>query len=153
MGINLISDVFDEGEMIPARHTCDDINVSPPLRWDSLPERTISFAILCEDPDAPMGTWTHWIIFNIPPDIMELSAEIKKEEKLEKGMIQGINDFGYAGYGGPCPPEGEKHRYFFRIYALDTTLNIGPGAKREEFLKALNENVLDEGQLMGIYGR
>ena len=81
MGINLISDVFDEGEMIPARHTCDDINVSPPLRWDSLPERTISFAILCEDPDAPMGTWTHWIIFNIPPDIMELSAEIKKEEK------------------------------------------------------------------------
>ena len=153
MGINLISDVFDEGEMIPARHTCDDINVSPPLRWDSLPERTISFAILCEDPDAPMGTWTHWIIFNIPPDIMELSAEIKKEEKLEKGMIQGINDFGYAGYGGPCPPEGEKHRYFFRIYALDTTLNIGPGAKRKEFLKALNENVLDEGQLMGIYGR
>lgn len=153
MGINLISDVFDEGEMIPTRHTCDDINVSPPLRWDSLPERTISFAILCEDPDAPMGTWTHWIIFNIPPDVMELSAEIKNEENLERGMIQGINDFGYAGYGGPCPPEGEKHRYFFRIYALDTTLNIGPGAKREEFLKALNENVLDEGQLMGIYGR
>ena len=153
MGITLMSDVFDEGEMIPARHTCDDINVSPPLRWDSLPERTISFAILCEDPDAPMGIWTHWIIFNISPDIMELSAEIKNEEKLEKGMIQGINDFGYAGYGGPCPPEGEKHRYFFRIYALDTTLNIGPGAKREEFLKALNENVLDEGQLMGIYGR
>jgi Raf kinase inhibitor-like YbhB/YbcL family protein len=153
MGINLMSDVFNEGELIPTRHTCDDINISPPLRWDSLPERAISFAILCEDPDAPMGTWTHWIIFNIPPDVLELSAEIKNEENLERGIIQGINDFGYAGYGGPCPPEGEKHRYFFRIYALDTTLNIGPGVKREEFLKALNENVLDEGYLMGIYGR
>ena len=153
MGINLISDVFDDGDIIPSKHTCDDKNISPPLRWDLLPEHTLSFAILCEDPDAPMGTWTHWIIFNIPPNVMELSAGIKNEEKLPNGIEQGINDFGYAGYGGPCPPEGGEHRYFFRIYALDTTLNIGPGAKRNEFLRALNENVLDEGQLMGIYGR
>lgn len=153
MGINIMSDVFEEGDIIPTRHTCDDINVSPPIRWDSLPEHTMSFAILCEDPDAPLGTWTHWIIFNIPPDIMELSAELKKEEKLEMGITQGINDFGYPGYGGPCPPEGEEHRYFFRIYALDTTLNLSPGVKREEFLRALNENVLDEGHLMGMYGR
>lgn len=153
MGINLMSDVFEEGDIIPTRHTCDDVNISPPLRWDSLPERTISFAILCEDPDAPMGTWTHWIIFNIPPDVMELSAELENKEHLERGMTQGINDFGYAGYGGPCPPEGKEHRYFFRIYALDTTLNPGPGVKREAFLRALDENVLDEGQLMGIYGR
>ena len=153
MGINLMSDVFEEGDIIPTRHTCDDINISPPLRWDSLPERTMSFAILCEDPDAPLGTWTHWIIFNIPPDVMELSAELEKKEHLEKGITQGINDFGYAGYGGPCPPEGEEHRYFFRIYALDTTLNLGPEVKREEFSRALDANVLDEGQLMGIYGR
>ncbi|MEL7669769.1 YbhB/YbcL family Raf kinase inhibitor-like protein [Methanobacterium sp.] len=153
MGINLMSDVFEEGDIIPTMHTCDDKNISPPLRWDSLPERTMSFAILCEDPDAPRGTWTHWIIFNILPSVMELSAGIKNEEKLSNGMTQGINDFGYAGYGGPCPPEGEKHRYFFRIYALDTTLNLSPGANRKEFLRALNENVLDEGQLMGIYGR
>jgi len=153
MGINLMSDVFEEGDIIPTMHTCDDKNISPPLRWDSLPERTMSFAILCEDTDAPRGTWTHWIIFNILPSVMELSAGIKNEEKLSNGMTQGINDFGYAGYGGPCPPEGEKHRYFFRIYALDTTLNLSPGANRKEFLRALNENVLDEGQLMGIYGR
>lgn len=153
MGITLMSDVFDEGTIIPTKHTCDDANISPPLRWDSLPEHTISFAILCEDPDAPLGTWTHWIIFNIPPDTLELPEKIENKEHLERGMIQGINDSGYAGYGGPCPPEGEKHRYFFRIYALDTTLNIGPGVKREEFLRALNENVLDEGQLMGIYKR
>ena len=153
MGINLMSDVFEEGDIIPTRHTCNDINISPPLRWDSLPERTMSFAILCEDPDAPMGTWTHWIIFNIPPDVMELSAELENKEHLERGMTQGINDFGYAGYGGPCPPEGKEHRYFFRIYAIDTTLNLDPEVKREEFLRALEENVLDEGQLMGRYGR
>jgi len=153
MGITIRSDVFDEGNIIPEKYTCDDVNTSPQLRWDTLPERTISFAILCEDPDAPMGTWTHWIIFNIPPNIMELQSGIRKEEKLENGIIQGINDFGYPGYGGPCPPSGPAHRYFFRIYALDTTLNLGPGVKREEFLKALDENVLDEGHLMGIYKR
>ena len=153
MGITLMSDVFEEGAIIPAKHTCDDSNISPSLRWDSLPEHTISFAILCEDPDAPLGTWTHWIIFNIPPDTMELPEKIENKEHLEMGMIQGINDFGYVGYGGPCPPEGEEHRYFFRIYALDTTLSLGPAVKREEFLRALNENILDEGQLMGIYGR
>ncbi|MGB9978399.1 YbhB/YbcL family Raf kinase inhibitor-like protein [Methanobacterium sp.] len=153
MGINLMSDVFEEGDIIPTRHTCDDINVSPPLRWDSLPSHALSFAILCEDPDAPMGTWTHWIIFNIPPDVKELSAEIENKEHLEMGITQGVNDFGYVGYGGPCPPEGEEHRYIFRIYALDTTLNLGPGTKREEFSRALNENVLDDGRLMGIYGR
>ncbi len=153
MAIHLISDVFEDGDIIPAAHTCDDMNVSPPLRWSTLPERTLSFAVLCEDPDAALGTWTHWIIFNIPPSTMELSAGIKNKERLENGMVQGINDFGYAGYGGPCPPEGEEHRYFFRIYALDTTLNPGPEVKREEFLRVLDENVLDEGQLMGIYGR
>lgn len=153
MGINLMSDVFEEGDRIPIKHTCDDTNISPPLRWSTLPERTISFAVLCEDPDAPAGIWTHWIIFNIPPNVMELPAGIKNEEKLENGIVQGVNDFGYTGFGGPCPPDGAEHRYYFRIYALDTTLNPGPGAKRKEFLKALNENVLDEGHLMGIYGR
>ncbi len=153
MVIKLESDVFEEGGLIPARYTCDNENISPPLRWDTLPEHTISFAILCEDPDAPGGVFTHWMIANITPDTMELPAGLKKEIKLEKGAIQGINDFGFPGYGGPCNPGGTEHRFIFKIYALDTTLNLNPGFKPAEFLRALDEKVLDEGQLMGHYRR
>jgi Raf kinase inhibitor-like YbhB/YbcL family protein len=150
--INIRSNAFSEGDKIPEKYTCDGIDISPQLQWDTLPEHTISFAILCEDPDAPGGIYTHWIIFNIPSDIMELPENLEKKEKLEKGMIQGLNSSGFPGYGGPCPP-GEEHRYFFRIYALDKTLTFTGPVKREDFLKALNENILDEGQLMGKYGR
>lgn len=147
------SDAFEDGEKIPEKYTCDGMNISPPLRWDTLPEHTISFAILCEDPDAPGETFTHWIIFNIPTNVMELPTDVENKEKLENGAIHGINSNGYAGYTGPCPPEGPAHRYFFRIYALDKTLNLNPPVKRNEFLKALNENILDEGQLMAKYSR
>ena len=150
--INIRSDAFEDGEKIPEKYTCDGMNISPPLRWDTLPEHTISFAILCEDPDA-RETFTHWIIFNIPTNVMELPTDVEKKEKLENGAIQGINSNGYAGYTGPCPPEGPAHRYFFRIYALDKTLNLNPPVKRNDFIKALNENILDEGQLMAKYSR
>jgi Raf kinase inhibitor-like YbhB/YbcL family protein len=151
--INIESEAFDEGGNIPEKYTCDGINISPTLKWNTLPEHTISFAILCEDPDAPRGIYTHWIIYNIPPNIMELPENVEKKEKLENGIIQGVNDFGFNGYGGPCPPKGPAHRYLFRIYALDKTLSLRPPVKREDFLKALNENILDEGQLMGRYRR
>ena len=150
--INIRSNAFEDGGNIPGKYTCDGTDISPQLQWDTLPEHTISFAVLCEDPDAAEGIYTHWIIFNIPTDIMELPENVKKKEKLENGMIQGLNSFGFPGYGGPCPP-GEEHRYFFRIYALDTTLNLPTPTKREDFLKAMNNNILDEGQLMGKYRR
>lgn len=149
--INIESDAFSNGSNIPKKYTCDGTDISPPLRWD-IPELTQSFAILCEDPDAPGGIFTHWILFNIPSDTAELAEDIEKKEKLEDGMIQGLNSFGFPGYGGPCPPGGE-HRYFFRIYALKRTLNLSTPVKREEFLKALNDNILDEGHLMGRYRR
>lgn len=153
MGINISSVVFEEGGKIPQKHTCDDENISPPLQWSTLPEHTISFVIICEDPDVYQGTFTHWILFNIPADIQELPAAIGNEGRLANGAIQGKNDFGYTGYGGPCPPEGEEHRYIFRIYALDTTLDLNPGATKQELKNAMWERVLDEGELMGIYGR
>ena len=153
MTINIKSNVFEYDALIPETHTCDDINVSPPLYWNTIPEHTISFTIICEDPDAPMGTFTHWIIFNIPSNVKKLPNGVKKEERLENGTIQGLNDFGYIGYGGPCPPEGPEHKYYFRIYALDTTLNLNPGATKEELMNAMWGKVLDEGELMGKYGR
>jgi len=153
MVIKLMSDAFDENGSIPPRYTCDDENISPPLHWDTLPEHTISLAIICEDPDAPGGIFTHWIISNLTSDIMNLEAGIKKEGMLENGAVQGVNDFGFLGYGGPCNPGGTEHRFVFKIYALDTTLNLNPGFKRGEFLRALNQNILDEGQLIGLYRR
>ncbi|MEN4007018.1 MAG: YbhB/YbcL family Raf kinase inhibitor-like protein [Methanobacteriaceae archaeon] len=151
--INIESDAFSEGSNIPEKYTCDGADISPPLRWDIFPEHTLSFAILCEDPDAPGGIFTHWILFNIHPDTMELPENMEKKETVEMGMIQGINDFGLPGYGGPCPPKGTEHRYFFRIYALDRTLNLTTPLKRGDFLKALNDSILDEGHLMGKYMR
>lgn len=151
--INIGSNAFVDGDEIPEKYTCNVMDISPPLHWDTFPEHTISFAILCEDPDDPTGTFTHWIVFNIPSDVKELPENLEKKEKLENGIIQGVNDFGFIGYGGPCPPKGPAHRYFFRIYALDKTLNLSPPVKRNEFLRALNENILDEGHLIGKYMR
>lgn len=151
--IRLTSNAFNDGDVIPEKYTCNDENISPHLQWDKLPERTISFAILCEDPDASGGIFTHWIIYNIPSDTMELPENIEKKEIIEMGITQGVNDAGYAGYHGPCPPNGPAHRYYFRIYALDTTINPVKPARRDEFLKALQPNVLDEGVLMGKFSR
>lgn len=146
------SAAFDEGAMIPRQYTCDGEDVSPPLTWTSAPDRTESLAIICDDPDAPMGTWVHWVLFNIPKDTEELMENVPPRDSLPNGAIHGTNDFRKLGYGGPCPPSG-THRYYFKLYALDTKLDLEPGVTKEELLKSMEGHVLAEGQLMGRYAR
>jgi hypothetical protein len=153
MSFALTSTAFQEGQPIPQQHTADGKNVSPPLKWLDPPARTQSLALICEDPDAPRGTWTHWVLFNLPPQSRELSEGIPAEATLANGTTQGANDFGKVGYGGPSPPPGKPHRYFFKLYALDTPLSLGPGTTRQQLLSAMRGHVLAESQLMGTYGR
>jgi len=152
MEIKIKSTAFKEGGMIPSKYTCDGADISPPLSWDSVPEGTKSLALICDDPDAPMGTWVHWVIFNIPPDTRELPENVPPQKTLANGAKQGINDFRKIGYGGPCPPGG-THRYYFKLYALDTGINLEAGATKSQLLKAMEGHILAEGQLMGKYKR
>jgi Raf kinase inhibitor-like YbhB/YbcL family protein len=153
MSIQLSSPAFQEGETIPRQYTGDGKDTSPPLRWGEPPEGTRSFALVCDDPDAPRGTWTHWLLFNLPPDRRELPEGVPAKETLDGGASQGKNDFGNIGYGGPAPPAGKPHRYYFRLYALDTQLDLPAGASRQQLLAAMKGHILAEGQLMGRYGR
>jgi len=146
------SSAFKEGEIIPGKYTCDNIDISPPLEWSEVPDGTRTFALISDDPDAPMGTWVHWVLFNLPANILELSENTPKLEVLKNGARQGINDFGKIGYGGPCPPGG-THRYYFKIYALDKELESKPGITKKELLKAMEGHILAEAQLMGRYKR
>ncbi len=150
--IKLTSSAFKDGEMIPAKYTCDGNNFSPSLLWSSVPNGTKSIALICDDPDAPMGTWVHWVIYDLPVSIKELPENIPSQEKLQNGAKHGINDFHKFGYGGPCPP-GDTHRYYFKIYALDNETGIKPGATKEQLLKVMKGHILAEGQLMGKYTR
>lgn len=150
--MEIISSAFKEGESIPSKFTCDGIDISPQLAWSQIQPGTKSFALICDDPDAPSGTYVHWVIFNLPASVRELSENIPKKETLENGAIQGKNDFGKTGYGGPCPPGG-THRYYFKLYALDTILEGKPGMTKRELLKIMDSHVLEEGQLMGRYKR
>lgn len=152
MQIAITSNAFDEGGLIPSKYTCDGVDVSPPLRWDGIPEGAASIALICDDPDAPMGTWVHWVLFNLPARAKELAENIPTDETLTDGTRQGINDFGKIGYGGPCPPGG-THRYFFKIYALDAQLDLAPGANKSQLLEAMEGHILAQGQLMGKYKR
>ena len=152
MDIRVTSIVFQEGGTIPLKYTCDGEDISPPLAWSSAPEGTKSFALISDDPDAPMGTWVHWVIFNIPANATELHERIPPEGVLHNGAKQGMNDFRRIGYGGPCPPGG-KHRYFFKLYALDTEIDILVGASKHELLRAMEGHILAEGELMGTYIR
>jgi hypothetical protein len=151
--IVLTSTAFQAGEAIPRKHTCDGPDPSPALGWAGVPDGARSFALLCEDPDAPVGLWVHWVIWGLPPDSTSLPEGVAKEKLLPGGVAQGTNDFKRIGYGGPCPPPGKPHRYYFKIYALDTTLTLPPGATRKELLKAIEGHVIGEGELMGVYGR
>ncbi|MGD8780923.1 MAG: YbhB/YbcL family Raf kinase inhibitor-like protein [Ignavibacteria bacterium] len=150
--MKITSTAFDEGAMIPRKYTCDDIDISPPLQWSNEPEGTKVFAIICDDPDAPMGTWVHWVLYNLPADTNKLPEDIPPVEILPNGAKQGRNDMRKIGYGGPCPPGG-THRYYFKIYALAEELNIEPGCTKSELLKAMEGKILSEGQLMGRYKR
>lgn len=152
MDIRLTSTAFTDGGTIPKKYTCDGADVSPPLAWDNVPEGTKSFALICDDPDAPMGTWVHWVLFNLPADTRNLPEAVPPDKELSNGARQGTNDFRKIGYGGPCPPSG-THRYYFKLYALDTLLDLPAGASKAQLLKAMEGHVLAEGQLMGRYSR
>ena len=152
-GFLLASSAFEGGERIPTRYTCDGEDISPPLSWKGVPEGTRSLALVVEDPDAPRGTFVHWVIYDIPPDTEGLPAGVPRERELASGARQGINDFGVIGYRGPCPPPGKLHRYFFILLALDVELPLEPGATQAELETALKGHVLGEAKLMGTYGR
>jgi len=152
MEIKITSSAFEDGGMIPAKYTCDGADVSPPLRWDAVPEGTKSIALICDDPDAPMGTWVHWVLFNLPAEVNELAENIPADKILPNGARQGVSDFGRIGYGGPCPPSG-THRYFFKIYALGIELGLEAGANKRQLLKAMEGHILAQGQLIGKYKR
>jgi len=152
MDIKVTSPAFEQGGMIPAKYTCDGSDISPPLKLQSVPDGTKSIALISDDPDAPMGTWVHWVLYNLPGDTKELAEDIPRVEKLDNGALQGMNSWPKLGYGGPCPPSG-THRYFFKIYALDTTLDLEAGATKKDVLKAMQGHILAQGQLMGKYRR
>lgn len=151
--IEMKSPAFQNGGEIPHRHTCDGADGSPRLTWTEAPAGTQSFALIADDPDAPGGTWVHWVIYDIPASIKELPESIASGETLASGAKQGVNDFRKTGYGGPCPPPGSPHRYFFRLYALDAAANLKPRATKQQLLDAIKGHVLAEAELVGKYGR
>jgi Raf kinase inhibitor-like YbhB/YbcL family protein len=153
MNTKLTSTAFHEGETIPKQHTGDGRDVSPALHWDEPPAGTRSLALICDDPDAPRGTWVHWVIYDLPTGTRDLPEAIPPDEALKNGARQGKNDFGTIGYRGPSPPPGKPHRYFFKLYALDKSLNSPAGATKAEVEKAMKGHVLGETRLMGTYGR
>jgi Raf kinase inhibitor-like YbhB/YbcL family protein len=153
MSIEVTSSAFDDGDFIPARHTCDAEDVSPPLEWTGVPEAAKSLALVCDDPDAPMGTWVHWVIYDIAPSLSELAEGISPSEVTTDGAKQGVNDFRRTGYGGPCPPPGNPHRYFFTLYALELEPGLPAGASKADLLRVIEGHVLAEGRLMGRYQR
>ena len=128
--MNLTSPAFADGQPIPERYTCDGADVSPPLSWSETPPGTRSFALICDDPDAPVGAWVHWVIYGLSPAAAELPEMVPPTEQVPGGAKQGLNDFRRVGYGGPCPPPGRPHRYFFKLYALDAELALPPGPPR-----------------------
>lgn len=150
--IKLTSSAFEEEAMIPAKYTCDGKDISPPLVWQGVPNEAETLALIVDDPDAPGKTWVHWVAYNIPADVTELPENYPPLEKAENGMMQGKNDFKKIGYGGPCPPSG-THRYYFKLYALSETLNLEPGATKQELLDAMEGKVVAETSLMGKYSR
>ena len=153
MAFILQSTAFSNGGEIPGRYACDGANLSPALNWDGVPAGTQSLALIADDPDAPAGTWTHWILWNIPAHATALHEGLPQAELLDNGARQGRNDFRRIGYGGPCPPPGKPHRYFFKLYALDLRLDVKAGAGRSELEAAMKQHILSQAEWMGIYRR
>ena len=147
------SSAFEEGATIPRKHTCEGEDISPQLSLSAPPSGTKSLVLICDDPDAPVGTWVHWVLFGIPPDIGELPEAVPADDEVLGGAKHGRNDFGNLGYGGPCPPPGPAHRYFFKLYAVDMEPVLNVGATKAEVLQAIEGHILAEAQLMGRYGR
>jgi Raf kinase inhibitor-like YbhB/YbcL family protein len=153
MSFQISNTAFSNGETIPKKFTCDGPDVSPQLSWKEAPAPTQSFALIMYDPDAPAGTWVHWVLYNLPANTRELPEGMEKQEQLATGALQGRNDFRKIGYGGPCPPPGTPHRYYFKLYALDTKLNLKAGATKPDLERAMKGHILGETELMGRYGR
>jgi hypothetical protein len=151
--MSIRSSAFTDGKRIPKDYTCDGHDVSPPLEWSGVPEGTKSLALVCDDPDAPMGAFTHWVLWGLAPDATILPKSVRLDTPLPGGARQGMNGFHHIGYGGPCPPPGKPHRYYFKLYALDTVINPPESAGKGALERAMDGHVLDEAQLMGRYGR
>ena len=152
VAIKATSPSFTEGQSIPSKFTCDGENLSPPLKWDQFPAAK-SFTVIVDDPDAPSGNWVHWVLYDLPASAGEIPEGVEPNDELTNGAKQGLNDFKHIGYGGPCPPAGASHRYYFRLYALDTVLGLKPGATLRELEDAMKGHVLGAGRLMGTYKR
>ncbi len=152
MSFHLSSTAFSEGQTIAAKYTCSGTDVSPQLSWNDPPAATKSFTLIMDDPDAPVGTWVHWVIYNIPANVRELPEGVEKQEQAA-GALQGRNDFRKFGYGGPCPPPGKPHRYFFKLYALDAKLELKAGAAKADLEHAMKNHIVAQTQLMGRFGR
>lgn len=148
MALTLTSTAFAQGQSIPAKYTCDGQDISPPLHWSDAPAGAQSLALIMDDPDAPAGVWVHWVLFNLPASLHDLP----EKAALPGGSLEGKNSWGRVGYGGPCPPRG-SHRYFFKLYTLDTKLNLSRGASKEQLLAAMEGHILAQAELMGTYSR
>jgi Raf kinase inhibitor-like YbhB/YbcL family protein len=153
MSLQLTSTAFSAGKAIPKKFTCDGQDVSPTLAWTEPPAKAQSFALIMDDPDAPVGTWVHWVLYGLPADTKELPEGVAKQEQLPNGARQGRNDFRKIGYGGPCPPPGKPHRYFFKLHALDTKLDLKAGATKSDVESAMRGHILAQAELIGTYGR
>ena len=153
MSLQLTSSAFAQGQTIPRKYTGDGDDHSPPLAWSAPPPETKSLALICDDPDAPRGAWVHWVLFNLPVAQRSLVEATPASERLPTGALQGTNDFGKIGYGGPAPPPGKPHRYYFKLYALSAMLPLPAGSTKSQLLNAIKGHVLDEGEYMDTYKR
>lgn len=154
MALELTSTAFNSGQTIPAPHTCEGVNISPPLAWRGVPEEAQSLVLICDDPDAPRGTFTHWVLYDMPARLRQLPEGICTEDRPAIGGTHGRNDFGHNQYEGPCPPRGDPaHHYYFRLYALEETLDLPPGASRAQVLDRIQGHVLDQTELIGLFAR
>ena len=153
MKIHINSTAFTEGQPIPSRHAYDQQDISPDLQWSGVPSTAKSLALICDDPDAPVGNWVHWVLYDLPPSMTGIPEDLPKSQTLDSGAKQGFNDYKKIGYGGPCPPPGKVHRYFFKLYALDIKTDLKPAVTKADLLKAMEGHVIAEGQLMGTYHR
>lgn len=153
MAFELKTSAFPPNGEIPRKYTCDGPDLSPVLSWPEPPPGTQSLSLIVDDPDAPVGTWVHWVLYDLPASVRELAEGVPKDGELKNGARQGRNDFRRIGYGGPCPPPGPAHRYFFKLYALNTKTNLKPGATKDELVRAIEGHVLAQAELVGRYQR
>lgn len=153
MAFELRSSAFRQSQAIPKKYTCDGSDVSIPLNWNDPAHETKGFALIADDPDAPRGTWVHWLLYDLPADTREVAEGIPAKETLDDGAKQGKNDFGKIGYGGPCPPPGPSHHYHFKLYALDKMVGLRPGATKQQLLDAMKGHILAQAELIGTYKR